>query len=124
MASVMIVDDQDGIRRLLGRILRHLGHTVVDFEDGEQGLFYARSEPDLALAMIDLTMPGMDGLSLTRALRAQCPALPVVLMSGFDMDDLMRSGTDLDPKPAFLEKPFSIDTVKAAIDRALSKDES
>ena len=82
MPSVLIVDDEPNIRRMVGALLRAEGWTVRDAASGAAALASAEGdEPDVAL--VDLMMPGeLDGLALLERLRAAAPDLPVVMMSG------------------------------------------
>jgi CheY-like chemotaxis protein len=80
--TVLVVDDDDDIRGLVRVVLERGGHAVVGAADGEEALdAVARARPDLVL--LDVNMPGIDGVEVTRRLRAS-PAtrtLPVVLMT-------------------------------------------
>lgn len=120
--TVLVVDDQEGIRLLIRRILELQGFHVIDAEDGETALRLFSNDPkdpEPVLAMIDITMPGMDGVTLARRLRSLRPALPLILMSGFDMDDLFDPGTTFDPAAGYLEKPFDVQRLTAVIAQTL-----
>jgi len=82
MPSVLIVDDEPNIRRMVGALLSAEGYDVRDAADGRAGLALAEAlEPDIAL--VDLMMPGdLDGLALLEKLRERRPDVPVVMMSG------------------------------------------
>ena len=82
MPSVLIVDDEPNIRRMVGALLGAEGYDVRDAADGVTGLALAdANEPDVAL--VDLMMPGdLDGLALLQKLRERRPDMPVVMMSG------------------------------------------
>src|SRR5688572_32891099 len=82
MPSVLIVDDEPNIRRMVGALLASEGYEVREAPDGARGVALAtEAEPDIAL--VDLMMPGeKDGMALLAALRERVPGLPVVLMSG------------------------------------------
>ncbi|MFO0094589.1 MAG: response regulator transcription factor, partial [Gemmatimonadaceae bacterium] len=82
MPSVLIVDDEPNIRRMVGALLSAEGYDVRDAADGTTGLAIAEaSEPDIAL--VDLMMPGaLDGLAWLEKLRERRPDVPVVMMSG------------------------------------------
>ena len=106
--TVLVVDDQLGVRNLIRRILIMSNYRVIDADSGAAALALLADHPEIALAYIDITMPQMDGLTLTTALRDRSPGLPIVLMSGFDMDDVLASSPSIEPTPVFLEKPFTI----------------
>ena len=78
---VLIIDDDGAIRDMLALYLRGRGYTVSVAADGEAGLAQCRLErPDLILC--DLRMPGQDGLTVLAEVSANCPDLPVVIVSG------------------------------------------
>lgn len=117
---ILVVDDQSGIRRLLRRVLLDAGHEVVDAASGSEALAQVGQGDSVTLAFVDITMPEMDGITLTIALRDRLPDLPVVLMSGFDMDDVLASGPAMAPQPQFIEKPFRIEQVLQAVTAAIA----
>ena len=115
---ILLVDDEAPLRRLSAVALERAGHRVTQAEDGDTALELVEDglEPDALVT--DITMPGMDGIALTRALRARCPSLPVILVSGYAeaalRDELAeeaggkqgRGQTPLHPRPIFLPKPY------------------
>ena len=118
MPSVLIVDDEPNIRRMVGALLGAEGFEVREASDGRSGVAAAaENEPDLAL--VDLMMPGeLDGIATLTALHAKCPNLPVVMMSGkAGLSDAVRA-TKLGAF-TFLEKPLSPDVVMLALSSAL-----
>ncbi|HET7456720.1 MAG TPA: sigma-54 dependent transcriptional regulator [Gemmatimonadaceae bacterium] len=118
MASVLIVDDEPNIRRMVGALLGSEGYEVRDAADGESGIARAlESEPDVAL--VDLMMPGpLDGIAVLAKLRERYPELPVVMMSGkAGLSDAVRA-TKLGAFN-FLEKPLSPEGVLLALQSAL-----
>jgi two-component system, NtrC family, nitrogen regulation response regulator NtrX len=118
MASVLIVDDEPNIRRMVGALLGAEGYDVRDASDGATGLTRAReSEPDVVL--LDLMMPGeLDGLATLAQLREASPDVPVVMMSGrAGLADAVKA-TKLGAFN-FLEKPLSPESVLLALNAAL-----
>lgn len=118
MPSVLIVDDEPNIRRMVGALLSSEGYDVRDAADGVSGLLQAQeSEPDVAL--VDLMMPGeLDGLALLARFHQQRPDLPVVMMSGrAALSDAVRA-TKLGAF-TFLEKPLTPEGVLLALASAL-----
>src|SRR5690349_6642153 len=118
MASVLIVDDEPNIRRMVGALLGAEGYEVRDAADGEAGIARAlESEPDVAL--VDLMMPGaIDGMGVLAKLRERFPELPVIMMSGkAGLSDAVRA-TKLGAFN-FLEKPLSPEGVLLALASAL-----
>ena len=116
----LVVDDQVGLRRLVSRLLTLDGYDVVSAADGPEALALIESNGAPSLAIIDLTMPKMNGITLASKLREQHPSLPIVLMSGFDMDNMLESEVPLKPTAAFLEKPFSREQLVSAVAAAIT----
>ena len=118
MPSVLIIDDEPNIRRMVGALLETEGFEVRDAADGQAGLARALEwEPDLVL--LDLMMPGtMDGMATLEQLRERFPELPVVMMSGrAGLADAVRA-TRLGAVN-FLEKPLTPEGVLLALAGAL-----
>jgi two-component system cell cycle sensor histidine kinase/response regulator CckA len=125
---VLLVDDEDLVRRLAERALARAGWTVLSAESGDDALdVLRRREPDSApiRAMVtDMVMPGMDGASLTQAVRSACgnARLPVVLVSGYAEAPLrseLTTGNTL-----FLAKPYSLTDLVGTLDRAMAQPEA
>jgi two-component system nitrogen regulation response regulator NtrX len=118
MPSVLIVDDEPNIRRMVGALLGTEGYEVRDAQDGASGLQRAlESEPDVLL--LDLMMPGeLDGMATLARFREKLPDVPVVMMSGrAGLSDAVRA-TKLGAFN-FLEKPLSPEGVLLALSSAL-----
>ena len=117
MARILIIDDESGIRSTLASILEDEGHKATTCESGEEGLAqYARDEFDLIL--LDLWLPGMDGLSVLERLR-NAGAPPVIMISGHGSVDAAVKATRLGAYD-FLEKPLSLERVLLTVNHALS----
>jgi two-component system, NtrC family, nitrogen regulation response regulator NtrX len=118
MPSVLIVDDEPNIRRMVGALLAAEGYEVRDAQDGQSGLARAaESEPDVML--LDLMMPGeLDGLGTLARVRESLPDVPVVMMSGrAGLSDAVKA-TKLGAYN-FLEKPLSPEGVLMALASAM-----
>src|SRR5919204_5549495 len=118
MPTVLIIDDESNIRRMVGALLGAEGYDVRDASDGASGALRAReSEPDAVL--LDLMMPGdLDGMATLERLRAEIPDSPVVMMSGrAGLSDAVRA-TKLGAF-TFLEKPLTPEGVLLALASAL-----
>ncbi len=118
MPSVLIVDDEPNIRRMVGALLAAEGYEVREAANAQAGIAAAmESEPDVAL--VDLMMPGdMDGIGALSALHERFANLPVVMMSGkAGLSDAVRA-TKLGAF-TFLEKPLTPEVVLLALSSAL-----
>src|ERR1700756_5327039 len=104
MRTILVVDDEPMVRKLMGLVLERGGFKVLIAENGLEAMHVSelhRGEIDLVVS--DLTMPGMDGQSLASKLQSADPNLPVLFVSGSHEGLIM--GRD---KPfRFLPKPFS-----------------
>jgi two-component system nitrogen regulation response regulator NtrX len=118
MPSVLIIDDEPNIRRMVGALLSSEGFEVRDAADGASGVSRAEElEPDLVL--LDLMIPGaMDGMAVLERLRERFPELPVIMMSGraglADAVKATRLGA-----VNFLEKPLTPEGVLLSLTTAL-----
>jgi len=107
VGTVLVADDDDGTRAVVGRILQRAGYRVHLVPDGMQALRQLESDPSaFDLLVTDVVMPGLTGPQLASRVRAQQPTLPILFMSGYPedaLDDLERLGNST----GFLSKPFS-----------------
>ncbi|MEP7381215.1 MAG: PAS domain-containing protein [Gemmatimonadota bacterium] len=105
--SILLVEDEPAVRALICRILQMQGYQVIEARDGLEALrqLAAASVP-VKLVITDVVMPEMGGRELGERVRAQFPAMPMLYMSGYTDDALMRQGIDLE-EAAFVQKPFT-----------------
>ncbi|HKP16426.1 MAG TPA: ATP-binding protein [Gemmatimonadaceae bacterium] len=106
---VLLVEDEDGVRRVARRALELHGYRVIEAADGARAVELARATPSIGLLITDVMMPGMLGPELAGAVREIVPGLPVLYMSGH-ADEAARGGL-LDSSTPFLAKPFSADSL-------------
>jgi DNA-binding NtrC family response regulator len=102
---VLLVEDEDGVRRVARRALELHGYRVIEAADGVRAVELARATPAIGLLVTDVMMPGMLGPELATAVQEIVPGLPVLYMSGHT-EEVARAGL-LDPAIPFLAKPFS-----------------
>jgi PAS domain S-box-containing protein len=104
-ATVLLAEDEDGIRSLMSRVLVHRGFEVLEAESGERALAIARAHGGpIELLVSDVVMPGMSGRELALELQAQWPDLLIILASG-NLDASVLEGL-ADGSAVFLAKPF------------------
>jgi two-component system, cell cycle sensor histidine kinase and response regulator CckA len=104
---VVLVEDEELIRRLLQRVLESADYEVLAAPTGEEALRLIEARAGgLAVLLTDLVMPGMNGLELARAARELQPELPVLCMSGYSEQMLRDRGSEGD-EVDFIEKPFA-----------------
>jgi len=108
---ILVVEDERLIRDFACRFLRQEGYDTREAADGEQALEVLRELPGgAALVLADLVMPRMDGRELAARLAELRPGVPVLFMSGYTNDEIVRRGL-LHPGAPFLQKPFSPETL-------------
>jgi two-component system, cell cycle sensor histidine kinase and response regulator CckA len=111
---VLLVEDQENVRRILAKLVEDLGYSVDVAGGGEAALGLIERETDYALLVTDVLMPNMDGPELVERARKLRPELPVLYVSGYTTDELLEPG-GLPPRTAFLTKPFTRATLAAEI---------
>ena len=108
MARIIVIDDQEPIRRIVRRALENDGHQVFEASDGEAGMALLEREP-ADVVITDIFMPGMDGIQTLREIRKRFPAIKVIAMSGGDSTGMMdlRRDAELLGAVESLQKPFN-----------------
>lgn len=119
MASLLVVDDDPISQRMLGFTLRRDGHQVISAADGEEALQRLAAE-HFDLLIVDLTLPGMDGLTLLRHLRSdeRYSCLPVIMLTASGQDE-DRIRARLLGANDFLTKPTSSRELVERVNRLL-----
>jgi two-component system cell cycle sensor histidine kinase/response regulator CckA len=118
-ATVLIVEDDPGIRDLSARILRRCGYTVLAAEGGDEARQICERHPGVIHVLLsDVMMPGMNGPMVAKMLRSMRPELKVVFMSGYSSADVARHGVGQDEAP-FLQKPFTPERLANTISEVL-----
>ena len=102
---VLLVEDEDGVRRVARRALEMHGYRVIEASDGVQAVDLASTNPSVGLLLTDVMMPGSLGPAVAHAVHEIVPGLPVLYMSGH-AEDVARGGL-IDPSVPFLAKPFT-----------------
>jgi CheY-like chemotaxis protein len=107
LAFSLMVEDDDGVRRLACHVLESLGYSVLCAESGGQALDLARDHRGkIDLVLTDVVMPEMSGREVERRLAEAGHAARVLFMSGYSDDAVLRHGV-LETGVAFLQKPFT-----------------
>jgi two-component system alkaline phosphatase synthesis response regulator PhoP len=120
-ATILVVDDEEDIRELVALNLRREGFTVISSETGEQALELARSaQPDLVV--LDLMLPGMDGLEVCRRIRAEPKTrqIPIVMLTAKGEEADIVAGLELGADD-YMTKPFSGKVLVARVRRILRR---
>ena len=113
--SVLVVEDEDPLRRLVARILEREGYAVTVARHGADALQIAATmQPPVDVLITDLVMPELGGRFVAEALRAINPALPVLFISGYDPDPVILD-VERQANMGFLAKPFTGGALLAAL---------
>ena len=118
--AILVIDDEDVVRRAARATLEHFGYTVFEASDGRDGAdLFDRLHDRISLVLLDLTMPHMDGHEVSRHIRRMRPDMKIVVTSGFDEAEAMRQFSEsagLD----FIQKPYTatalVRKIRAALD--------
>ena len=113
--TILIVEDEAGVRRFTGEALRELGYVVLEAESAEQALVVLEHHPETALLMTDVIMAGMGGHELAERVQRQCPKLRVLLTSGYSG---VRERRDLGGRE-LLAKPFTVSALARKVGEIL-----
>jgi CheY-like chemotaxis protein len=105
--TILLVEDEDGVRELMWKILTEHGHTVLEARHGRDALTLAAGyQHPIHLLLTDVVMPEMGAGELTGELLAQRPELKVLYVSGYTNDEVVRRGVT-QSAAVFIQKPFS-----------------
>jgi CheY-like chemotaxis protein len=112
--TILVVDDDPGVRFALTEVLRERGHRVIAAASGQEAL---DKLDGVDVVVTDLAMPGMDGLELVSRIAERAPALPVILVTAHGSDQMVRIAQGRGARGC-VRKPFDIDEIAAVIERA------
>ena len=104
---VLVVDDEESVRKFVERVLREAGYETAMAADGTEAIEAVHNQPAFDILVTDLMMPQMTGDELARRLRQEEPTLKVLYLTGFS-DRLFKEKSTLWQGEAFLDKPCSV----------------
>jgi two-component system, response regulator, stage 0 sporulation protein F len=111
--KILIVDDQFGIRILLNEVFQKEGYQTFQAANGVQALeIVTKHDPDLVL--LDMKIPGMDGIEILKRMKVIDPDIRVIIMTAYGELDMIQEAKDLGAITHFA-KPFDIDDIRAAV---------
>lgn len=119
-ATILIVDDEDAVLKIVGAILESAGYHVVKASNYDEAMALCLSGITIHLAIIDVIMPGMNGPALRECLRELVPSMRVLYMSGYTYDQLASEGIQGMPED-FLSKPFTMASLLRRVQEALAQ---
>lgn len=114
---ILIVDDEEHIRKVLSRALITQGYEVAAAAGGEEALMLASSTP-CDLALLDLKMPGMSGLEVLQRLKEMLPDLIVIMLTGVADNETLETQSRAQGAAAYLTKPCTLAELRESVARA------
>ena len=117
--TILLVEDNDGVLLVLSTMLRRAGYRVLQARCGTEAVeICERPEPPIHLLLTDVVMPGMGGLELGKSVRALLPDIPILYLSGYIDDTLLRDGIT-ENNSSFLQKPVTPDVLALKVRQML-----
>lgn len=105
--TVLVIDDQEMVRRVTQSMLMRIGFNVVTARDGQEAIeIYKKNQKAIGLVLSDLSMPGMNGWETMAALKKIDPDVPIILASGYDESHVLNINHGESPH-AFIKKPYT-----------------
>jgi PAS domain S-box-containing protein len=119
--TILLVDDEKALRKLGKRVLAEAGYRVLEASDGAMALRIAAEEVgEIDLVLTDVEMPTLGGRGMVDELHELSPGIRVLFMSGYTDNEILRRGIRAS-ETEFLQKPFTADSLRAAVRAVLSK---
>jgi two-component system, cell cycle sensor histidine kinase and response regulator CckA len=120
-STILVVDDEPEIRKLVSAMLTRCGYRVLSADTGENAIALLKNNPHTELLLTDVVVPGMSGPMIADEIAALNPAIKVLFMSGYDgtrvvMRYVAEKGYSL------LIKPFTMDQLERKVEAVLSHD--
>ncbi|TQR21147.1 response regulator [Psychrobacillus vulpis] len=119
MKHILIVDDQLGIRMLLKEVFSQEGYKVSLASNGQEALDIASKE-SIDGVLLDMKIPGMDGIQILKYLKEKFPALPVMMMTAYGELNIIQEAKDLGAS-LYFTKPFDIFEVRDSVSNLLNE---
>lgn len=117
MKRLLIVDDQQGIRLLLNEVLKKEGYVTYLAANGIEALNFAE-EHEMDCVLLDMKIPGMNGIEILKCLKEKWPELPVLMMTAYGELDIVQEALNLGAIRYFT-KPFDIFEVRDEVNKIL-----
>jgi len=119
--TVLVVDDEEMVRRLAVRMLLGQGYRVLEAKSGDDAVrILQRGSQGIDGVLTDLAMPGIGGRQLGETIFSCWPKVRVIYMSGFPAKRMVDDGS-LDPKDPFVQKPFTAEQLTRTVREALAR---
>ena len=113
-ATILLVDDEELVRRAIGEMLQEIGHEVIEASSGSEALRCLDAHPEISLIVTDHLMPGMTGAALAREVVARFAGMRLLIISGY------AEPADLPPSIPSLRKPFTAEQLSSVVANLLA----
>lgn len=118
--SILVVDDEDAVRMVTGKMLNKLGYRIEFASNGREAVeIFSKTPGRYDCVLLDLTMPVMDGLEASRKIRSIRSDAKIIISSGFTRDAIMKEFADLSIS-GILHKPYSLDEISHVVRKVLA----
>lgn len=117
---ILLIDDEDNVRKMIQLALTHEGYEVEAHASGETALSAVQNGGSFELALVDQRLPGMPGIEVQEELKKIAPSIRVIMITAFGSFDLALEAIQMGASE-FLRKPFTIDTLRLAVQSALDR---
>lgn len=114
-STILVVDDEEAVRELMVAALQTKQRDVLTASSGEEALEIIK-KTDVDLVLLDLSMPGLNGVDTFQELQALRPGLPVVIVTGYPDSDLMARALEIGPF-TMISKPVDLHQIQKTVDR-------
>jgi len=120
--TILLVEDESGVREIAAKALQLSGYTVIEAEDSDTALeAFKHNYNRIDILVSDVVLPGrLNGIDIAKIMRARKPGIGVLLMSGYAQEAITKSG-DLPDRSVFLSKPFSLGDFLEKIRESMKK---
>ena len=117
--TILVVDDEPVLRKLVGMILQKSGYSVLVAQDGREGVeTFRENAPEIAVVLLDMTMPVMGGQEAFKLIREIRPDVPIIVSSGYG-EVFAREELGRDTVVGFIQKPYVAAQLVESIQEAL-----
>jgi len=119
--TILVVEDNEMVRDLAQTIFQHYGYRVLTAQDGEEAIRVSQEhDGPIDLMLTDVVMPGMSGNEVVKRLNTLRPEMKVLYMSGYTNNVIVHHG-DMDRETAFIQKPFTMESLVCKVKEVISK---
>ncbi len=118
--TVLVVDDENAVRNVASRMLKRLGFSVIEANDGQTAIDIYKADPEsVNLVLLDMQMPGMGGPEVFSRLHSIDPDVRILISSGYEESTIPDGITSCNRLAGFIKKPYTLKGLEAAIEKAL-----